>query len=162
MTERGLQLLKQEYQQYLGAYGRQGSEAEVFEFLNKRGALRDRAEMPGYVFGDYSHILIVVLQTDGDFSCDMKTPLLCIDESGAYSLVKGYEDPQTAGTSAIELLTEMKRHICTSREYIRKDIEQMFDDAIFNIEKTGGCYQCMYGNYDGTEIVFGQCNNGSI
>lgn len=101
----------------------------------------------------------VNLSTDGDFSLPYTPCGMEYDDYESYELEKTYSDRTQAINDITDICAFMKEQLRTSRDYVKEDFNKMIDDFVLKLyssEDTANTYirECMYGNYDGTEIVF--------
>lgn len=107
-----------------------------------------------YIRRRANHQLMVTLYTDGDYMCDMKHPKLRYCEDYVYTLCMGWEDKETAIAEDMSILTEMKKHTHSHRNWVQEDLDEFFDRAIDDIKNWGFAQRDIGGNYEGTRICF--------
>lgn len=102
------------------------------------------------------YILLVQLCTDGDFCCKFDHPNLRMDayETYSFAVCCKSKDREGAVREAVELLNEISDSISAGRDYLKLELNEFFQRAIYSIEESGYSSEIMGGNYEGTFINF--------
>lgn len=99
--------------------------------------------------------LIVRLDTDGDYHCKYKHKNMTYnDDSNTYDFAVVWDDKELAIKEAKNILLEMKRDTLSSKNYIQRDTDRLYDEAINKIADTEGWLSYLTGNQEGTAISF--------
>lgn len=155
-TKTYLDVLLGEYKKWAADAGETSSPESMLRFLDKREALRPRADMPPMLFGDETYILSITLVTDGDFRCELDDPWLIFDEWEVYTLTKTWNtsNVEEVKSEACAFLEKMKANTKSHRDYVQEELDALFEDTIQSIRDRGTALGEVGGNYEGTQIIF--------
>lgn len=153
------EILSQEFSAYCMATGTESTTDSLLTFLERRGALVPRYEMPAMAFGDIQYMLHLTICTDGDFCLAEVLPQMC-HEDEAYSITLSWKDRDTAVKEAIEFLEWLRGNlrISPTRNWLIQDWTERIDAAIAGIERDDFAEFYISGNYEGTQFSFESVN----
>ena len=130
------------------------SEDLLWAFLSEYGLLKDDSNVPADAHKPIS-VLSVTLHTDGDFRCDLNHPKLAYDDYQCYHFFVSWSDEKIAVKEALEILCSMKKYTTAEDDkYMQELLDNLFDEAIYDIRNYGSTERCISGNYEGTRILF--------
>lgn len=153
------ELLSQEFSSYCMATGTGPTIDTLLEFLELRGAMVPRYEMPAMAFGDIQYMLHLSICTDGDF-CLAEVPAQMCHEDEAYTITLAWKDRDTAVKEALEFLEWLRGslRISPERKWLIQDWTERIDAAIAGIQSNAFAEFYIGGNYEGTRFTFEPVN----
>lgn len=157
MTKKAL--LAQEFKSYCEVAGKGQTPGELLDFLESRGAMLPRYEMPAMTFGDVEYMLHLTICTDGDFCLTEVLPQMC-HEDEAYTITLSWKERDTAVSEALEVLEWLRANLrfSASKKWLIRDWFERIDSAIAGIKSELYAEFSIGGNYEGTRFAFGHVN----
>lgn len=99
--------------------------------------------------------------TDGDYGFDFVPVGMTFDGMETYDYEEEFDNEREAYDKTKKICAFLKANIRTSRDYVRRDLETMFDDFLCGVNKSekenreqAYVSRGLFGNYCGTELQF--------